>query len=104
QSGGMDGDDEDQRRDDDGAGQGFERMEAHGCPSGRRTTGVVHGVGEPERVRAMHPTVGPVEPGVMQEQVEPDRYRYPPQRIGAPVRVDLRPPTLLPTPGDEAGG
>src|SRR4051812_30049999 len=77
-------------------------MEAHRRPGRRRTAGVMDRVRDAERPGAVHPAVRPVEPGVVREEIEQDRYRQPPEWPGAGIGVDQRPAALLPAPGDDA--
>ncbi len=84
------------------AGDGFPRMEAHGSPGRRRPAGMVHRVYRGEQGRVMHRSVRPVEPGVVDRQAKKKGHGQPPHGIGADVFVDLRPAEFLPTPCNQS--
>ena len=88
-----------QRGDHDGTGQGLDRVETHCGPRGGWAAGMVYGMGDAEPLGPVHPAMCPVEPGVMREEVEEQRKRQVPQRVGGQIGVDHRPPPFLPAPG-----
>lgn len=100
----MDRHEQHEQRNDDGAGQRFPRVEAHGGPGGRRVAGVVDGVGDAVDRGPVHPAMGPVEPCVVEREVGEHRGWEPPQGIVGHVGVDAGPAMLLPPPRDDAGG
>jgi hypothetical protein len=104
QRGDMNGNYEDQQRNHDRAGQRLAPMEAHRRPGGGWAAGMVDGVIAAEQRRHVHRPVRPVEPGVVQEQVEEHRDRQVPERPGMDIGIDARPAFRLPSPGDDAGG
>ena len=100
----LNGNCEDQQRNHDRARQRLAPMEAHRRPGGGRAAGMVDGVIASEQRRHVHRPVRPVEPGVVQEQVQEHRDRQIPERIGVDIGIDARPAFGLPSPGDDAGG
>ena len=71
----MDGDDENQQRDNDRAGQRLARVKAHGRPRGGIAAGVVDGVHPLEEARRMHRPVRPVKPRIVREEIQQHRER-----------------------------
>ena len=80
----------------------FNRVKIHRRPGRGRTAGVVHGMDRLEHARAVHPAVGPVKPGIVEREVDEQRKRHPPQRIGLRIGVNPGPAALLPAPHDHA--
>ena len=74
----VDGDDKGEGRNEQRARQRLPGMKAHRRPGGWRLRRVVDGMNGLEQPRPVHPAVRPVEPGVMEKQVEADA-RQPPQ-------------------------
>jgi hypothetical protein len=68
----MHGDDEDEGGDEYSAGYRFPWVKAHRRPCGRRAAGVMNGVRQFERARAVHAAVSPVEPTVVQQERDQD--------------------------------
>src|SRR5690606_8980669 len=50
------------------------------------------------------PPVSPVEPRVMQEEIDGDRHRTPPPGIGVQPGIDASPAVLLPAPSRQPRG
>lgn len=100
----LNGNYEDQQRNHDRARQRLAPMEAHCRPRGGRAAGMVDGVIAAEHRGHVHRAVRPVEPGVVEEEVEEHRHRQIPERPRVNVGIDPRPPLRLPPPSDDAGG
>ena len=98
----MDRHQEHQRRDHHRAGQRLDRVEAHRRPGGWRAAVMMHGMGDPEPFGLMHPAMRPVKPCVMREQIDEQRYRQIPERIGCHIAIDRGPSAFLPAPHHHA--
>jgi len=97
----LNGNHEDQQRNHDRARQRLAPMEAHRRPGGGRAAGMVDGVIAAEQRGHVHRPVRPVEPGIVQEQVQKHRHRQIPERQRVDIGIDPRPALRLPPPGDD---
>jgi hypothetical protein len=73
-------------------------MKAHCRPGCWRTAGVVNSVDSLEKHRIMHQPVGPIEPGIVDEQTQHERNRQPPIGHGMNIIIDLGPAVTSPAP------
>ena len=71
--------------------QGLKRVKGKGSPGGRIVRKVVDAVDQREQFGLMHESVGPVKPGVMQDNHE-DETDYPPApTIGVDIDIEFGP-------------
>jgi hypothetical protein len=98
----MDGDEENEQRDDEGSGQRFGPVKAHRRPCGGRAAFVMHSVKDFEESRFVHPAVRPIKPCVVDREISKQADRQIPERHGMNIGVNLGPAALLPAPCDDA--
>src|SRR5512139_1671317 len=77
-------------------------MEAHCRPRGWIAAGMVNRVHSTENLGPMHPAMRPVEPRVVQQQVDDDGSRQPPPWVVRTICVDFGSAMLLPAPGQQS--
>ncbi len=100
----MNGNDEHKRWNNNRPGHRLPRMKAHRRPGRWGAAVMMHGMGNAEQPRLMHPAMRPVKPCIMGQQKEQDRNGQIPERIVRRTGVYLRPTLGLPAPGHDACG
>lgn len=79
------------------------RVKTHCCPGSWRPTFMMNSMSELKPAAQVKQSVGPIKPGVMQEQIDQQRDRQIPKRIKADIHVNLCPTPILPAPCDNTG-
>ena len=99
----MDRHNEREQRHNNRSADRFDRVEAHRSPCGGRAAVMVDSMGKPEQAWIMvHRAVAPIKPAVLNKQIDEDRNRQIPKRVGRPINVKQRPIVMAPQPKDDA--
>ncbi len=79
------------------------RVKTHCCPGSWRAALMMNRMSELKPAAQVKQSVGPIEPGVMQEQIDQKRNWQIPKRIQTNIHVNLCPTRILPAPCDNTG-